>query len=35
VVGRRWTVEQKLGIVEEYESSPHGLKGAVLRRHAI
>ena len=32
---RWWTVEQKRGIVEEYESSPHGLKGAVLRRHAI
>ena len=35
MAGRRWTVEQKRGIVEEYESSPHGLKGAVLRRHAI
>lgn len=32
---RRWTVEQKRAIVEEYESAPHGGKGAVLRRHGI
>jgi len=35
VARRWWTVEQKRAIVEEYESSPHGSKGAVLRRHAI
>lgn len=35
VAYRRWTVEQKRAIVEEYESAPHGLKGAVLRRHGI
>lgn len=28
-----WTLEQKRVIVEEYESAPHGSKGAVLRRH--
>lgn len=32
---RRWTVEQKRAIVEEYESAPRGTKGAVLRHHGI
>ena len=32
---RKWTVAEKRAIVEEYESAPFGLKGAVLRRHAI
>jgi transposase len=35
VAYRRWTVEQKRAIVEEYESAPFGVKGAVLRRHGI
>jgi transposase len=33
--GRRWTAEQKRAIVEEYESTPWGAKGGVLRRHNI
>jgi transposase len=33
--GRRWSVEQKRLILEEYEGAPHGAKGAVLRRHRI
>jgi transposase len=32
---RRWTVEQKRAIVQEYEDAPHGSKSAVLRRHQI
>ena len=32
---RKWTVVEKRAIVEEYESAPHGSKGAVLRRHGI
>jgi transposase len=33
--GRRWTAEEKRAIVEEYESAPHGSKGAVLRQHRL
>jgi len=32
---RRWTVEEKREILEEYESAPWGSKGAVLRRHQV
>jgi transposase len=32
---RKWTVAEKRAIVEEYESAPHGSKGAVLRRHGL
>jgi transposase len=33
--GRRWTAEEKRAILEEYESAPHGSKGAVLRQHQL
>ena len=32
---RRWTVEEKREILEEYESAPWGSKGAVLRRRQV
>jgi hypothetical protein len=32
---RRWTAEQKRAILEEYDSTPWGSKGAVLRRHRL
>ena len=33
--GRSWTAEEKRAILEEYESAPHGSKGAVLRQHQL
>jgi transposase len=34
-IGRRWTAAEKRLILEEYETAPHGSKGAVLRRHQM